>query len=390
MALDGTNTYQAWAQRISMLSNKIVSKQGLFDRMGVKAVNMVKMLLEERLKTDYNTIKDKGLFQWFDRVILQDSTTFHLPDSLVRYFPGNKSNGKQRALVRIQSGYDIKHNQFCFFGLTPYTANDQSASCGIKNVVRKGDIIIRDLGYFVVNALEIIIQANAFFLTRLHFNICVYKPTNSTKKLNLLQLINNKVYFDGPVLLSKKSKLKVRLVALKLPEPIAAERRRKARQQRDKRFTYSTTYLKLLGYVFYATNVDNSAWTTKDVVNAYRLRWKIEIIFKTWKSHFQMQNLIHKQCFNIHRVYCIIYLMLLFITLFQTKLYRPFNELIKKKYRKSISILKLSSLISKHFIFMITSLKSKIIEFLIRYSCYETRSDRLNLMQLQHNNHELT
>jgi hypothetical protein len=389
MALTGKNTYQAWAQQVSIISNKLVTKQGLFDRMGASAVQMACLLLEDRLKIAYGRVKNKGLFKHFYRVLIHDSTNFKLPDSLVKYYPGNKVNGKQKALVRIQSVYDILHNQFCFFGLSPHTANDQSAASSIKTIIRKGDLVIRDLGYFVMKALQEIINAEAYFLTRIPYSICVYKLTDEIKH-DLLTLLNKKEHFDEWILLSEQSKLKARLVAIKLPEHIASERRRKARHHADKRYTYSRKYLKLLSYALYATNVDKKVWSSMDIITAYKLRWNIEIIFKSWKSGFQIQQLLHKQCFNVQRVKCTIYLMLLFITLFQLKLYDRFNIHVLKKHNKHISILKLATFICKNFIFTITS-KYRIIErFLIKYCCYESRTDRVNQMELVCNYPKLT
>jgi hypothetical protein len=381
MALTGKNTYQAWAQQLSILSNKLVTKQGLFDRMGISAVKMASLLLEDRLKIAYGKFTNKGLFKHFNRVLIHDSTNFQLPDCHVKYFPGNKTNGKQKAIVRIQSIYDILHSQFCLFGLTPHTANDQSAASSIRTIIRKGDLVIRDLGYFVLNSLKEIMMREAFFLTRIPFSICVYKLTEDHKQ-DLLKLLKKRDYFDDWILLSEQSKLRVRLVALKLPEHIAAERRRKARNHADKRFTYSKKYMKLLDYGLYATNIDKNVWSRQDIITAYKLRWNIEMIFKSWKSCFQIQQLLHKQCFNLQRVKCIIYLILLFITLFQLKIYHRFSIGVLKKHKKHLSLLKLASFISKHFIFTLTSMHNKIESFLIKYCCYESRTDRINQMQL--------
>jgi Transposase DDE domain len=120
---------------------------------------------------------------------------------------------------------------------------------------------------------------------------------------------------------------------VRTPEQIARERRRRARNHADKRFTYSSRYLKLLDYTFYITNVDVKTWEYPQVHTAYRIRWKVEIIFKSWKSYFHIDKLIHKQCCNYNRVQCTIFLMLLFITLFQLKLYHRFEKRIKKSIK---------------------------------------------------------
>jgi hypothetical protein len=46
------------------------------------------------------------------------------------------------------------------------------------------------------------------------------------------------------------------------------------------------------GWEIFVTNVSRMIWTPpRDVSNAYGLRWRIEIIFKAWKSHFKLTHL---------------------------------------------------------------------------------------------------
>jgi hypothetical protein len=378
MALKGHNTYEHWAQNISDLSGRTLSKQGLFDRMGLGAVQMVHNLLKERLLTVLKKGNDDGLFSSFLRVFIQDSTTLLLPKSLIHHFPGNSNgNGTLTAIARIQCIYNLLNNQFYFFGLTPYTANDQSASTMILEVIKKGDLVIRDLGYFVLDTLVAIKKKEAFFLSRCVSNITVYKLAKNDK-FNILKIIGKRNFFDDWVLLGEQAKVKVRLVIIKLPEHIASVKRRKALNHNDKRFTYSKKYLKLAGYVFYVTNVTDKIWKTSEVAAAYKNRWTIEILFKSWKSHFKIQTLIHKQCYNYERVVCIIYMMLLFISIFHLKIFLPYSNKIKVKHHQIISILKLAKQFSINFTGFICKSKMEIERFLLKFCCYEMRSDRHN------------
>ncbi len=86
------------------------------------------------------------------------------------------------------------------------------------------------------------------------------------------------------MLCGKDKKLKVRLVAIKLSHEQAAQRKRKAKQDRDRRLNHSKGYYELLGYIIFITTVTEQIWNEQQVAAAYRVRWNIEIQFKSWKA----------------------------------------------------------------------------------------------------------
>ena len=93
------------------------------------------------------------------------------------------------------------------------------------------------------------------------------------------------------MLLGKAEQLPVRFVVLKLPQNVADERRCKARLNRDKRQKITEVSMYLLGWAFFITNVPVDIWQPLDLPKVYRMRWRIEIIFKTWKSHFHFEHI---------------------------------------------------------------------------------------------------
>jgi len=158
-------------------------------------------------------------------------------------------------------------------------------------VARLGDLVLRDLGYLVTAVLAQFIEQHISFLTRHRHGVGLYDPT-SGEPLDLPQLLRTLGTLDCQVLVGPE-RVPVRLVALPVPEEVANLRRHRAKSsaQRRHRAPPGQEHLFLMGWNLFLTNVPASIWPPKTLVAVYRLRWRIEIVFKTWKSHLGLRQL---------------------------------------------------------------------------------------------------
>jgi len=374
------NTYAEWAIQIGKLSGKTLQKQSVFNRMSEKAVTFSKHLLEKALVNRGLAQSARGLLHCFGKVLLQDSTTLRLPESLAKVFPGNTSRGKQRAIARIQTLINVKAMKFIDFALHAFTQNDQSASSSILAYVNKGDLVIRDLGYFALNTFEKLKEKQVYFLSPIRYGVKLYNQHGGA--ISVKDLMQHKKAIDRWVYIGKERKVWGRLIMIPLGEKQAAEKRRKARHDRDKRLNHNKEYYRWIGYTALITSVNDDIWSTRQVAQVYKVRWQIEIIFKSWKSGFHLQALLHERCTNEYRAKLSIYLILLFLCLFMQKIYVVYKEAIEKKTHGFISLLKLISFVSTNFIefFMLSS--NHIKEQIALHCCYDKRYDRINMADL--------
>lgn len=372
----GQNTYSQWAFQISLLSGCNVSKQAVFDRISEKAVGFAKELLQYFLLQQTCRKATANLFAGFGKVLLHDSTTLHLPQGLNSVFKGNHSLGEQKAVARIQTVIDITRMRFLHFSLGSFTDNDQSASGSILPWVNKADLVIRDLGYFTLKSFEQLVSKQAYFLSRLRFGVNIYDQKG--QRLSLKTLMQGRQLKDQWVYIGEKRKIKVRLIMIPLPAAQTAEKIRKAKHDRDKRLHHSREYYQWLGYTVLITNVEQQVWTPQQAAQAYRVRWQIEIIFKSWKSCFHMQRLLHEGCTNADRVKVNIYLLLLFICLFMLKLYIPYRT-------KMISLFKLSKYVLVNLQQILSLSYDQLKQLILKHCCYDKRSDRLKMTDLYRN-----
>ena len=340
-------------------------------------------MLKEILLQKSSKVYDSKLFKSFGKVLLQDSTTLSLPAVLKNSFVGSTSQNGTSAVAKIQSIIDIKRMNFVQFILGSYTENDQKASKSILANCQKGDIVIRDLGYFSIPVFEEIMQAGVHFLSRLKFAVKIFDENGV--EILLKELFKGNKAIDMWVYIGIKNKLRVRLVMVPLPKEQAAEKIRKAKLNKDKRSNHNEDYYKWQGYTIYITSVDSSIWTTKEVCNAYKVRWQIEIIFKSWKTGLNLQSSIHSGFTNEERVRVYIFLMLVFVCLFTKNIYCVYKDRLENKMGLQISIVKLSLYLSVNLFKLFEMTNTKIELEIMKHCCYEKRKDRQNITQLYKN-----
>ena len=92
---------------------------------------------------------------------------------------------------------------------------------------------------------------------------------------------------DRPIFVERKAgaNLALRLVAIRKPEKAAAQARRKARRDAQREgYRVSKETLEAADWVILLTSLPPDAFSTDDVLDLYRLRWRIELGFKRLKS----------------------------------------------------------------------------------------------------------
>jgi hypothetical protein len=192
--------------------------------------------------------------------------------------------------VKVQRIGDLREGTVQHLSLSSFRRNDQSAAPDILEIVGPGDLILRDLGYWALHVFEPLLLKGAFFLSRYRHDTTVL-DSRTGKPLNLAHPLRTQGSLDRQVWLGEKHRLAVCLVAVPVHAALANERRRRARANRDKRLNPSPQHPFLLGWNIFVTNVDRDTWPPKAIQPIYRLRWRIETIFKAWKSHLGLREL---------------------------------------------------------------------------------------------------
>ncbi|MEP7170006.1 MAG: IS4 family transposase [Bacteroidota bacterium] len=386
MALKGSNTFEMWAQELSLATKRTLSKQAICKRMTACFVNFVHLVLtkifSQHIEQTCKKVKNSGKLKNFKNILVQDSTIICLPKCLSCCYPGNYSLGEIKALIKIQLIIELMSNKVVSFCITPYAKKDQSMSETIIDVAKQGDLVLRDLGYFSLHVFEQLKDKGISFISRIKSGVKIFDPKTGME-INLVRLLRKEKKMDRWVLVGKEQKLLLRIVALRLADEIANEKIRKEKKNRDKRLNHSNDYFELMRYNIYITTEHYSSLSTTKVAQVYTLRWRIETIFKTWKSNFHLQKLIVPNIkMTNERVESIIYLMLIFIMQFQLRIYNQVLGMHKTGSTiVNISITKLSKFIAERIKDILEISFSELIKYIDYYCRYDKRNDRKNYLQ---------
>lgn len=226
------------------------------------------------------------LLKRFSAVYLQDSTTIGLPPSFAHLWPG----GGQEAALKLQVRIDYLHGTLFGPFLQAGERHDR-ASVIQKMPITQGAIRLADLGYFSLDCLNQINNDGGFYLSRIQVQTHLF--TRRGTRLDMPKWLKNQHTdeIDMPILTGKHHRIKARLLAWRMPQHVAQERRRKLLWQASRKGQKpSKARLALCDWTLLVTNTSKDLLSLKDAQCLARLRWQIELLFKLWKSHGQVDK----------------------------------------------------------------------------------------------------
>lgn len=309
---------------ISSLLNTNVSRSGIHQRFTDKSTLFFRCCLQlimSRQLMKFQPIEIK-LLQPFNRVLIFDSSSWDISPQLKDIFPGSGGSASD-ANCKIQVCYDYKSGSILLLDDMKGTIPDQKYSKNIGLIVEKGDLAISDLGYWSFETFYKIENKGGFFVNRFNNQVNIWQMLNGEYvKLKLEDILakqtGNSVEIEVIIRGNKKEEyLKMRLIAFRAPEETANMRRKRLYDQAKKNgSTPSKKNLELCDWSIFGTNATKELLPGEMIRSIYRIRWCIELIFKSWKSILRIhQSNVHK---NHHRLKCELYAKFILIVIVHT------------------------------------------------------------------------
>lgn len=248
------------------------------------------------------------LMDRFTEVIAIDSTVITLPEEMADEFPGcgggatsGLGSGNSAAL-KLQTELNLKTGGLSCVQLESARSPD-SATDRQQIHFKKGSLRLADLGYFSVVVLARLVACMAHFVSRVQFQTHLQIDGQTQSVIDFLRQQSKSVgMIDTQVYLGQQQKLACRFIAWRIPDKIAAERRRKLRKtHRKKGKTPSQDALAACDWNMLVTDLSQDKLSIAEAIVLYRSRWQIELLFKRWKSHCEIDRQdgatsIHVRC----------------------------------------------------------------------------------------------
>jgi hypothetical protein len=153
-------------------------------------------------------------------------------------------------------------------------------------------LFLFDLGYFKLAAFAQLAATQAYCLSRLNHQTTLLEVSKG--RVHPLELARGlgkeaRPLLEKTILLGVRERVAARLIAVRMPDTIVNERRRQAHRVAQKRgYTPSQAHLTLLAWTLFITTVPSTVWSPQTVCTAYSLRWQVDLVFKSWKSHLHL------------------------------------------------------------------------------------------------------
>lgn len=286
-----------------------ITRVALHYRFNAEAVAFMFKCLCFVLQQKFNRLGqiDTKLLRPFNRVLIIDSSSWDVNEKLASVLPGSGGNASA-ANCKLQAVYDYKRGELQFLDVTEGIHPDNRYTDNLPDMLDKGDLILFDQGYFKLGMLETLVAKGVFFLTRFLVRTVVLDPVTH-KRFDLHKHLSgmggDACEMDVVIGGDKMPKVPVRLIALRVSEAVANERRRRLRKEAKKKGRIPSKYhLKMCDWTVLTTNIPQR-WLPLEMLRMlYTVRWQIELLFKQLKSILCIHQ---SDTGNEHRLRCELY-----------------------------------------------------------------------------------
>jgi hypothetical protein len=230
------------------------------------------------------------LLRRFNGVYLRDASCVRLPDGLADLFPGRKGQGgKPTASLKLVLEMEVGTGQFTEAEVLPGRDNEKTSPIAAKPLP-PGALLLEDMGFLEGERLQEYMLQGVYFLTRVPAWTAFFEkeaPGKGYRRLDVVKWLRRAKgwHLERRVCVFHKQKLALRLLAVRVPEEVAEQRRQRVRQEAKKKGRpVSQEKLDMCEWNVLLTNAPPELISASEGWELRRVRWQIELVFRVFKS----------------------------------------------------------------------------------------------------------
>lgn len=286
-AIRGTSSLNHLAMALGTFEEATLSRQALHKRFSPESSdflqNVIGALIAHRQHERLRPLQGGP----FRRVLVEDTTVISMAKSNATDFPNNGNGQGATAGAKVRLLSDLLGGDVLASRLQEAREPDQALALDLLEHCQPGDLVLRDMGFFTLEALRGIEARGASWISRLPASISVSALGGTRLETLLKKTRHDRI--ELPVILGSRrwnqQPHHARLIATRLdPQQAAAQRRHRRRESKKRRATPSDGTLLRAGWRLILTNLDPRDFPGDQADALYAGRWSIEIGFRAFKQ----------------------------------------------------------------------------------------------------------
>jgi hypothetical protein len=280
-----------------------ISAYGLDKRLTERGAECLRLVLEAAVGQAVGAAEPAAvpILRRFEGVyVYYDGSVVGLPEALREEWPGLGGNGPDAGAAALKIGVRLDLLRGELYGPVLGAGREHDRRLPLQaEALPAGALRLADLGFFDLELLRSVGERGGYWLSRLKGATVVRGATNPAGegRLDLLALLGGELAAPGAtleleVLVGDQARLPARLLAKRVPEEVARERRRKLRLDAERRQQpgVSEARLALAQYTLLITDAPAELLTAEEAFVLMRARWQVEKLFDLWKRYGSLEE----------------------------------------------------------------------------------------------------
>ncbi len=217
-------SFEAIARHSADEDTQTCSRQNIFKRCGVSAVDFMRKVLDHAIASRATAVPLPEAAVRFKRIIIQDGSLIRFHDSAREHFPAVSSTAEDKAMLRLQFAYDYKSGRTLFATPAAYSHTDAAASADLLGWLEPGDLCLRDMGYYKTGLFETMDATGVFYLSRFKPDVKIPQG-HGQPAIGLDEFLRGAHgnLLDQAIHIGAKGSFTTRVVAVRVPGKVSAE-----------------------------------------------------------------------------------------------------------------------------------------------------------------------